>query len=65
MSTWPIPRPTEHAAIRAACRSPRPLPSVPALLAALLDANRVGDRHGVNLCAHLVARAALPEVGER
>ncbi|MFE2967874.1 hypothetical protein ACFXKC_30195 [Streptomyces sp. NPDC059340] len=59
-----IPRPTEHAAIRAACRSERPLPPIPAILADLITANRLGDRHGVNLCAHLAARASLQEVGE-
>lgn len=53
-----VPRPTERAAISAACRSERPLPPIPAILADLITANRLGDRHGVNLCAHLVARAA-------
>lgn len=62
-SSWPIRRPTEHAAIRAACRSPRPLPPIPEILADLLTANRLGDRHGVNLCAHLIARSG-GEVGE-
>ncbi|MGW2781063.1 hypothetical protein ACWC3X_07380 [Streptomyces populi] len=55
---WPVRRPTEHAAIRAAELSERPLPSIPAILADLITANRLGDRHGVNLCAHLVARVA-------
>ncbi|MEW2082356.1 hypothetical protein [Streptomyces sp. NPDC005283] len=55
-SSWPIRRPTENAAIAAAGRSERRLPPVPAILADLLTANRLGDRHGVNLCAHLVAR---------
>lgn len=59
---WPIPRPTEHAAIRACERSPRPTPSVPAILADLITAHRLGDRRGVNLCAHLAARAG-GEVG--
>ncbi|MEU2734676.1 hypothetical protein ABZ656_04275 [Streptomyces sp. NPDC007095] len=59
-----IARPTEHAAIRAACRTARPLPSVPALMAALLDANTRGDREGTTLAAHRVVRAAAPEVGE-
>ncbi|WP_405524624.1 hypothetical protein OG426_16170 [Streptomyces canus] len=58
-----VPRPTEHAAIRACERSPRPIPSVPAILADLITANRTGDRHGVNLCAHMAARAG-GEVGE-
>lgn len=57
-SRWPIRRPTENAALRAVERSARPLPPIPAILADLITANRLGDRHGVNLCAHLVARAA-------
>ncbi|MGW4139353.1 hypothetical protein ACWELV_21560 [Streptomyces mirabilis] len=63
-SRWPVRRPTEHAAIRAACRSERPLPPVPALMAALIDANDRRDREGVCLAAHPVVRAAAPEVGE-
>jgi hypothetical protein len=59
-----IPRPTERAALRAVCRSARPLPSVPALMAALLEANDRRDREGVTLCAHRVVRASEPEVGE-
>lgn len=59
-----IRRPTERAAIRAAGRSARPLPPVPALLAALIEANDRRDREAVTLCAHLVVRAAAPEVGE-
>ncbi|MFF4839248.1 hypothetical protein ACFY2G_04195 [Streptomyces collinus] len=59
-----ISRPTEAAALRAAARSTRPLPPVPALLAALLDANERRDREAVTLCAHRVVRAATPEVGE-
>ncbi|MET7619025.1 hypothetical protein [Streptomyces sp. NPDC005408] len=55
-SAWPVRRPTENAALRAADRSERRLPPVPAILADLLTANQLGDRHGVNLCAHLVAR---------
>ncbi|MFJ9376805.1 hypothetical protein [Streptomyces sp. NPDC101455] len=58
-----VRRPTERAAL-AACRSPRPLPSVPALMAALLDAHDRADREGVILAAHLVVRAAEPQVGE-
>ncbi|WP_329240535.1 hypothetical protein [Streptomyces canus] len=61
---WPIPRPTEHAALRAVARSARPHPSVPAILADLITAQRLNDQHGMNLCGHLVARAALQEVGE-
>ncbi|MBE4799947.1 hypothetical protein [Streptomyces caniscabiei] len=60
-----IARPTEVAAIRAAARSGRRLPPVPALMAALLVANERRDREGVQLCAHRVVRAAAPmEVGE-
>ncbi|MFF1658048.1 hypothetical protein [Streptomyces sp. NPDC058255] len=53
-----VPRPTELRAIERAARSERPLPPIPAILADLITANRLGDRHGVNLCAHLVARVA-------
>ena len=59
-----IARPTESAAIRAAGRSPRRRPSVPSLMAALLDANERGDREGTVLCAHRIVRASEPEVGE-
>ncbi|MCX4858968.1 hypothetical protein [Streptomyces canus] len=59
-----VPRPTERAALTAACRSARPLPPVPALMAALLVANERRDREGVTLAAHRVVRAAAPEVGE-
>lgn len=60
---YPIPRPTEAAAIRAAARSPRRLPPVPALMAALVDAVDRSDREGICLAAHRVVRAAAPEVG--
>lgn len=63
-SRWPVRRPTEYAALRAVERSARPLPPVPALMAALLDANERGDREGVCLAAHRVVRVAAPEVGE-
>ncbi|MEV6116612.1 hypothetical protein AB0L59_30095 [Streptomyces sp. NPDC052109] len=60
-----IRRPTEHAALRAVCRSTRPLPSVPALMAALVDAVDRQDREGVCLASHRVVRAAAPkELGE-
>lgn len=59
-----IARPTESAAIRAAGRSARPTPSVPALMAALLVANERADREGTVLCAHRIVRASEPEVGE-
>ena len=63
-SSRPIARPTERAAIRAVCRTPRRLPPVPALMAALLVAHDRRDREGVQLAAHLVVRAAAPEVCE-
>lgn len=63
-SRWPVRRPTESAAIRAAGRSGRRLPPVPALLAALIEAHDRRDREGVQLAAHLVVRASEPEVGE-
>lgn len=62
-SRWPIRRPTEHAALRACDRSPRQLPPVPALMAALIDAVDHSDREGICLAAHRVVRAAAPEVG--
>ncbi|GAA2441381.1 hypothetical protein GCM10010421_35100 [Streptomyces glaucus] len=55
---WPVRRPTESAALRAAGRSARPLPPVPALMAALVDAVDRGDREGVCLAAHRVVRVA-------
>jgi hypothetical protein len=64
-SRWPIRRPTENAALRAVDRSARPLPSVPALLAALIEANDRKDRAAVCLCAHRTVRSALLEVGEQ
>lgn len=63
MSVALVRRPTEDAAIRAASRSARELPPIQVILAGLLTANRAGDRRGVNLAAHLAARAA-GEVGE-
>lgn len=61
---WPVRRPTESAAIRAAGRSARRLPPVTALMAALIEANERRDREGVTLAAHRVVRAAEPAVGE-
>lgn len=61
---YPIPRPTERAALAAAARSARPLPPVTSLLAALIEADDRRDREGVQLAAHLVVRASEPEVGE-
>ncbi|WP_331448010.1 hypothetical protein [Streptomyces xanthochromogenes] len=64
MSASLVRRPTEDAAVHAASRSPRALPPVPAILADLITANRLGDREGVCLLAHRAVRAAAPEVGE-
>lgn len=64
-STRPLRRPTETAALRAVARSPRPLPPVPALMAALIEAHDRRDREAACLAAHRVVRAAAPEVGER
>lgn len=64
MSRSYIPRPTEHAAIRAACRSARRLPPVEYLLDALVIARRAGDHEGMTLAAHRAVRRAAPEVGE-
>ncbi len=58
---WPVRRPTEHAALRAVCRSARPLPPVPALMAALVEAVDRRDREGICLCSHRVVRAAAPK----
>lgn len=64
MSRSLVRRPTENAALRAVARSSRPVPPVPALMAALLDASARRDREGVHLAAHRVVRAATPGVGE-
>ncbi|MFF9153856.1 hypothetical protein ACF1AB_16685 [Streptomyces sp. NPDC014846] len=58
MSRRPVRRPTEAAALRAVARSARPLPPVPALMAALLEANERRDREGVCLAAHRVVRVS-------
>lgn len=57
-SKWPIPRPTENAALRSLDRAPRELPSCPALFASLLTATATRDRRGVNLLGHLIARTS-------
>ncbi|MEU0965658.1 hypothetical protein ABZ357_09610 [Streptomyces sp. NPDC005917] len=64
MRRWPVPRPTERAALAAVCRSARPLPPVDFLLEALVICRRVDDREGMTLAAHRVVRAAAPGVGE-
>ncbi|MFD6172056.1 hypothetical protein [Streptomyces coeruleorubidus] len=64
MSVALVRRPTEEAAVAAASRKARPLPSLPAVLTALDHAHRSQDRAGARLFAHLAVRVALPEVGE-
>lgn len=59
-----IPRPTEHAALRACEQSPRPALSIPAILADLITANRLRDREGICLLGHRAVRATSPEVGQ-
>ncbi|AZQ35921.1 hypothetical protein EJ357_22585 [Streptomyces cyaneochromogenes] len=66
---WPVPRPTENAALRAIDRDnrhrrPRQLAPVPALMAALVDAVAQQDREGICLSSHRVVRAAAPEVAQ-
>lgn len=50
-----IPRPTEDAAYRS-MKAPRPLPPLVDLLAGRLVARLVGDRHGLRLFNHAIAR---------
>lgn len=57
MKTSRIPRPTENAAIAAADRTRRPLPSLPTLFAGLVTAQVLDDRHGENLFGHAIARS--------
>lgn len=57
MKRWPIPRPTETAALTAVARTPRPLPPIPSMFAALMTAAALDDRHGANLAGHRIARA--------
>lgn len=57
MKRWPIPRPTETAALRVVALTARPLPPLPAMFAALLDAVALDDRRGTNLLGHRIARA--------
>lgn len=64
MSAGHISRPTEVAAIRAAARSPRQSPAPHLIFADMVTAQRAGDQHGVNLCAHRLVRATELQVGE-
>ncbi|MFF7690585.1 hypothetical protein ACFZB6_31170 [Streptomyces syringium] len=55
---YPVRRPTEDTAVHAASRSARQLPPPHILLAALVTAYAVGDRHGMRLFALAVVRTA-------
>lgn len=59
-----IPRPTERLALRACERSPRPTPSMPAILADLLTAQRLRDHEGICLLACRAVRVSQLEVGQ-
>ncbi|MCW2899170.1 MAG: hypothetical protein JWO67_1435 [Streptosporangiaceae bacterium] len=65
MSRFPIPRPTEDAAIAAASRSVRPLPPMEVLFDRLVMAYAVRDRIGLALFGRQVVRASLGKVGEQ
>jgi len=49
-----VHRPTEQAALSRAGEAV--LPPVPVLFSRLVVANAIGDRHGVSLFAHAIAR---------
>jgi hypothetical protein len=53
---WPIPRPTEHAAIRRVVANPEPGPDLVTLFEGILNAHNTGDRHGLSLFGHAIAR---------
>lgn len=63
MSASRVRRPTEEAAVAAASRRRRSL-SLPAVLADMTTANRLGDREGMLLLACRAVRATSLEVGE-
>lgn len=63
-SRWPIPRPTEHAGIRAAVANPAPVPDLLTLFEGILTAHAIGDTHGLSHFGHAVARVA-GEAGPR
>lgn len=57
-SKWPIPRPTEHAAIRSLELRPAKSHSTEELFTALVCASTVGDRHGQQLFGLAIVRAS-------
>lgn len=54
---WPIPRPTENAALRSLELHPARPHSTEELSTALVCASTVGDRHGMQLFGLAVVRA--------
>lgn len=54
-------RPTEDAAVNAASRGARPVPTFRALFDCLRVAHATGDRCGVRLCQHAIARTVREE----
>ncbi|MEU6768630.1 hypothetical protein ABZ916_39735 [Streptomyces sp. NPDC046853] len=56
MSAPLVRRPTENAALRRCDKTPKQLPPYPVLFAGLVTADAVGDRYGINLFAHAIAR---------
>lgn len=59
-----VPRPTERQALAACERSPRPSLQIPAILADLITAQRLGDHEGICLLACRAVRASQLEVGQ-
>lgn len=53
-----VSRPTEKAALRRTTETPKNVPGLPGLFAAVLDAQATGDRHGLSLAGHAIARIA-------
>lgn len=54
---FPVPRPTERAALERVARRPVVEVPVPVLRACLAAAHRTGDRYGVRLYSRALARA--------
>jgi hypothetical protein len=58
MARYPIPRPTEDAALRRLDRAPSPRHPVEELFAAMVHAYAVNDRRGLQLFGLAVVRGA-------
>lgn len=56
MRRFPVPRPTEQKALQRVARYPAPDVPAAVLLACLATAYASGDRHGVRLFSHALAR---------